>query len=74
MSDCLTPIEIERLLAGSLPPEDKAGAEAHLAGCEKCREELKERQTHGRPVDDIRQAYAEAMTSPECAGVMQFSG
>ena len=31
MAECLTPIEIERFLADSLPPEDKVRAEAHLA-------------------------------------------
>ena len=33
--ECLTPIEIERLLADSFPPSDKGRAEAHLGECEK---------------------------------------
>ena len=65
MSECLTSIEIEHLLADLLPPEETARAEAHLAGCEKCREQLRERQVHDRLFDDIKQAYAERVPSPE---------
>jgi hypothetical protein len=68
VSDCLTPIEIERLLADSLPPADKARAEAHLAECDKCREQVRERQAHGRLADDIKQAYAETVTNPKDDG------
>jgi anti-sigma factor RsiW len=65
MANCLTPIEIERLLADSLPPEDKMRADAHLAECEKCRKQVRERQAHGRLADDIKQAYAETVTNPK---------
>lgn len=37
MAECLTPAEIEGLLADTLPPENKARAEDHLASCSKCR-------------------------------------
>lgn len=40
MSECLSPIILEGVRAGTLPPQDQASAEAHLAGCARCREEL----------------------------------
>lgn len=62
MSECLTPIEIELLMAGSLPPEDKACAEAHLGGCERCCGQPRERQDQGRLVDDLWQKYSDWKT------------
>ena len=42
MTACLTSAEIEGLLVNSLPPADKARADAHSAQCEKCRKALEE--------------------------------
>ncbi len=37
MADCLTPLEIEHLLAGTLSAEDQGRVAAHVRACEKCR-------------------------------------
>jgi len=58
MGTCLSPIEIECLLADSLSPADRARAEAHLVECEKCRSELHEKPGQDHLFRDIQDAYA----------------
>ena len=57
MANCLTPAEIERLLTDSLPPEDRARAEAHLAECENCRQEVARLRADDELFGKIKQAY-----------------
>ncbi len=56
MSDCLTPDQVEGLLAGTLPPDEAARAEAHLADCSRCRRRFSARQGENRPSDSTQDA------------------
>lgn len=62
MTTCLTPGEMEGLLANSLSPPEKARAEAHLAECEICRNELHEKWGRDHLFKDIQQSHAETPT------------
>ena len=61
MAPCLTPVEMEGLLANSLSPADKA----HLAECEQCRKALHEKRDQDHLFKDLQQAYAESTTGAE---------
>ncbi|MHC4067723.1 MAG: protein kinase domain-containing protein, partial [Planctomycetota bacterium] len=49
MADCLTRAEIGRFLANALSPDENVRAEAHIAMCEKCRQQVK----RGRADDEL---------------------
>ena len=55
---------MEGLLANALSPADTARAEAHLAKCEKCRNELHEKRDQDLLFKDLQQAYAERTSVP----------
>ena len=69
MSKCLTPAEIEGLLADTLSPDEKVRAEAHLAACERCRQVVERGQEDNELFGKIKQAYeAETVSRPEDPG------
>ncbi len=57
MADCLTPAEMQALLADDLSVVDKERVETHLAECESCRKQVDALRAEGRLFGDIKQAY-----------------
>jgi serine/threonine protein kinase len=57
MGNCLTPMDIEKLLADTLPTEEKARAQAHLRACERCRVQLEARRADQELFGQIKRAY-----------------
>ena len=57
MADCLTPAQVEALLADALSPSEKALVEAHIAECENCRNKIEAQGAENRLFGDIKRAY-----------------
>ena len=67
MTNCLTPLELQDLLADKLPPPEADRARAHLGVCPKCRQQLGARQAENQLFGELREACRDD-TAPMTGG------
>ena len=70
-SQCLTPSQIEELLQNTVPAGQQAPDNAHLAVCERCREEFEEQRRFAclrgvRPLPTPPRGYDRDLPATRC--------